>query len=415
MHWVGVVAAALHAMGALAVLGVSFGCRVERYTDWGYKSAFLGNTTRAYREMASEFWADDEPVPRHGWCPYGLVLAFEWISAAFALAYLGQRGGPLLWLACGLAAHLWLYFAKGVGNWCEPVVVGVSFLLAGAVLARFEQARDDFLLEVRVGLASSTSRRFRTHRLHGYLWRVPLGEDEAENMGSMDEAGRRLGVRLNIMLRYLEYCITAPLLYMAVLSIFVVGPPAWAFLGGYVGVFACNALGLALHLVHVEVCEGPEGLRPAERPEQPSGQALALLWSRRTTVPALGAPPRRPVHAGHAVAAFFGVGAWREHWVAQMTYLEASWFGLLVGMMFVLYLGRPYLFNTALPTVVLLSLWNLLVTYCLFGVAGTVFYARDSLWPWMDTVYDVLSLTAKFPIAVAVCLAFLSMPGGGCK
>jgi hypothetical protein len=101
--------------------------------------------------------------------------------------------------------------------------------------------------------------------------------------------------------------------------------------------------------------------------------------------------------------------------VARLAYLEGAWLGLAVAMLYVMYVGRPYLFNTAMPTVVLVALWNLLVSFGLFGAVGTLFYLRDDLWMHMDIEYDVLGLVAKIPIAGVVCVAVMTMPGGGCK
>lgn len=47
--------------------------------------------------------------------------------------------------------------------------------------------------------------------------------------------------------RYAEYCITAPLLFLAVMCLLVTDAPAWLFLAGYWLVQACNAVGIALH------------------------------------------------------------------------------------------------------------------------------------------------------------------------
>jgi hypothetical protein len=50
-----------------------------------------------------------------------------------------------------------------------------------------------------------------------------------------------------VILRYIEYCITAPLLFLAVVCLMVPDPPAWLFITGYWLVLICNAIGVALH------------------------------------------------------------------------------------------------------------------------------------------------------------------------
>lgn len=439
-----VAAFAVHAVAALCVMGVAFGCNVSRFVNWGYKSwpvARENATCGAQCWRESGDWVDDEPVPHHGWNPYGLVLVFEWVSTAFALFYLREhpwfRGkatwGAVGWLACGGGVYGAFYGVKGSGNWCEPLICFASLLAGAAVLWTYDRFEAAFLHEVREGVVEAVGRRFLVHQQNGYLWRVPpgLATDPVEADGhTVESVVLRLQKRLRIMLRYAEYSITAPLLFMAVLSLFVVGPPAWAFLGGYVGVFACNALGWPLHLMHVELKDGLLMTQPVGggAPEQARDMGWAPRWMKRSIMPPKWPPPLKKVafvgdppapsrreHAAHTAAAILGVGAWSEHWVARLAYLEGAWLGLAVAMLNVVYLGRPYLFNSAIPAVVLVALWNLLVSYCLFGVVGTFFYVRDGLWMYMDVAYDVLSLAAKIPIAGVVCVAFLSMPGGGCR
>ena len=94
--------------------------------------------------------------------------------------------------------------------------------------------------------------------------------------------------------------------------------------------------------------------------------------------------------------------------------LEAAWFGVAVGITIVVYLGFGVLTNPAIPVYVLVGMWDVIVLYCSFGIAGTVFYAFDDLWKYMEPTLDLLSLAAKLPIAVAVGVAFLQEPGGGC-
>lgn len=50
-----------------------------------------------------------------------------------------------------------------------------------------------------------------------------------------------------VAFKYAEYCVTAPLLFLAVVCLLTVDAPAWIFLSGYFMVMACNLLGIALH------------------------------------------------------------------------------------------------------------------------------------------------------------------------
>lgn len=403
-------------------------------------------------------WAEDEQLVRHRWNPYATVMAFEFISASFALFYLrdlrvpGERWqalwryltryGPVVWNALGLGAYLIWYSARGQDNWCEPVAVLISYGLAALVLLLHDAWRAGFEVKSLQGLAALLARRFYRCYVSGFPWRIPLrsdpgGEDilETNRLPSQQEISAVLRLRLAVLLRYAEYTITASLLYVAVLSIFVVGPPSWAFIAGYTGIFACNASGLALHLLHTELALGPTVTESViqraeqEAQPQPSTTRHQPRWESRllrvpivasVARPVLGAPPDQngsqgPAPRWHQVAAaVLGVGTWHEHWVAKLALLEAAWVGLMVGILIVLYFGREYLFNTSLPGFVVFVLWNLIVQYSAFGIAGTVFYAYDAAWPWMEPVLDILSLAAKVPIAISVAIAFLQMPGGAC-
>jgi hypothetical protein len=50
-----------------------------------------------------------------------------------------------------------------------------------------------------------------------------------------------------VAFRYAEYCVTAPLLFLAVVCLLTVDSPAWLYLSGYFMIVACNLLGIALH------------------------------------------------------------------------------------------------------------------------------------------------------------------------
>lgn len=466
----------LHALMACIVAGLLFGCRTQLYTNSGYRTVALdwqdwrnrtGLQTCTSIQQCNRMaipWAEDEILVRHRWNPYATVMTFEVISASFALFYLRElprvprwfqlvaQYAPLGWNFAGFMVYLVWYSVRGQDNWCEPLAIAVSYGLAGVLLFWHDRWRAEFEERALHGFAALLARRFYRCYVSGFPWRIPLkaepgGEEVLDTNGfpSQQEMTLILRRRLAVMLRYGEYTITASLLYLAVLSIFVVGPPSWAFVAGFTGIFACNASGLALHLLHTEMAVGEAisdlVIARAERDQpgqaRPAARQCARWQSPFLRVPVLAsvarpglgappgaqpipdepdeAPPARPDRRWHQVAAaVLGVGTWHEHWVSKLALLEAAWFGLMVGISIVLYFGRGYLFNTNLPGFVVFVLWNLIVQYSAFGIAGTVFYAYDRQWVWMEQVLDVLSLAAKVPIAMSVCVAFLQMPGGSC-
>ena len=463
-----VTAFILHALMALVIVSLMFACRVQNYTNYGYHTIALDwqdlknrsgsgtcNSSQQCNRVAFG-WAEDEPLPKHGWNPYAMVATFEFISAAFALYDLRETAGasaaarqfcrvfPQIWLLIGLILYLAWYFSRGSSNWCELLAVDAAYVAAGLVLAFHDNWRDRFEHECLEGVAALYARRFYQCYVHGVPWKIPLRAqpgDGSEPLLSdgLAEVSAALRGRLGVLLRYAEYTITASFLYVGVLSIFVVGPPAGAFVAGFTGLFVCNAAGLALHVLHTEIALGPvvsgaivEAAERDEAQEQQQEQQRVYESSllRVPVVASVTRPTRRlgvrpgdaPAPASrrdppgwqHATAAVFGAGTWHEHWVSKLELLKAAWFGLAVGIFIVIYFGRGYMFNSALPAFVLVVLWNLLVQYSLFGIVGTVFYANDRLWPWMEPSLDMLSLAAKVPIASSVAIAFLQMPGGAC-
>jgi hypothetical protein len=463
-----IIAFVLHAAMAVVVTSLMFACRVQAYTNAGYRTIALdwrdwknrsgSDTCNSSQQChrAAFSWVEDEPLPRHAWNPYAMVATFEFISASFALYYLREWPGateaarefckrfPIAWNVVGAILYYSWYGSRGARNWAEPLAVTVAYLAACAVLAAHDGWRDRFERECLHGVAAVFARRFYQCYVHGVPWRIPLRAQPGEEpllqpSASLAEASAALRGRLAVLLRYAEYTITASFLYVGVLSIFVVGPPSWAFIAGFTGIFVCNAAGLALHVLHTELALGPfvtdSLIHAGEREQQePAEQQTLVYESSVLRVPvvvsvarpaprrvfALGALGARPADAApapgwqHATAAVFGAGTWHEHWVCKLELLKAAWFGLAVGLFIVLYFARGYMFNGVIPTFVLVILWNLLVQYSLFGIVGTVFYANDRLWPWFEPALDVLSLAAKVPIATSVAIAFLQMPGGAC-
>ena len=205
------------------------------------------------------------------------------------------------------------------------------------------------------------------------------------NPQGVSEAGLRIHARLNTLLRYGEYCASAPLLFIAVLSVFALGPPSWTFILGFAGILLCNILGFPLHLLHVGAREAPNEVLKGEG------------------------------DSGNRLLNFMGFGNWHDIAVAELEMLRASWLGLSVGLISIWCVGRTILFNASIPMFVLVVLWNMIFSYTMFGIAGTIFYLYDGLWKYMDTTYDILSIVAKIPIAVSICIGFLQMPGGGCR
>ena len=445
--FVQVFAFLMHFVMAIVVVSISFQCHSERYTNWATKmlpfpSQCPANQTQAWCFKEAQPWADDEPLDYHAWNPFMMVTVFEFISAGFALFYLREqhqwpkwlqlfcRYFPLVWIEIGFVLYLAWFFQRAQPNWNEVLVVACSTTSSVLVLYFFDSWKDWFSGEVSRGLAHFFDRRFSLAYRYGVSWHIPI---RLANEAFQDdtEVLSRLSIRLSVLLRFAEYCLTASLLYIAVLSLFVVAPPSWAFLVGFLGIFLCNLLGLPLQLTQVVLSDWSIFWNEPPPPAREEQEAMEEVY-RVHELPTLHRPilvPLRPVPPLITVdyprppktfglhqftAALFGAGKWREVWVSKLWYLETSWFGLLAGMLIIIYFGRGFLFNATIPTFIVFSLWNLIVLYCLFGFVGSYFYADDSKFQWFEVALDILSLSAKVPIAASVCVGFLQMPGGSC-
>lgn len=188
-----------------------------------------------------------------------------------------------------------------------------------------------------------------------------------------------------VVMHYAEYCTSASLLYVAVLVLFVPSPPSWAPLVGFTGILLCNLCGIGAHLCLVDPLE----------PNNPAGAAEigdGSLWDWQS------------------VRRRFGL------------FLAHSWLALLMGVLSIIYLARGWLGDPIVPWWVRLILYNLLITYSLFGIFATVCYTIDgftkSAW-WVSsglgTGLTVLSAAAKIPVVYSVFFGLIAEPGkNGC-
>lgn len=431
------VALAAHTLAAIALYSVLWRCNAWRLTrrtatmlpldwaDWQARgspgaidTAQCNGTVACYRD--AEPWAEDEPALFLGgsdsWNPVALAVAFEWLSAAFAVFHLRDhaRWKPWAWAATawvGLGFFLLCsWYASEWSGLGEVLLVFTSFACCVNVFWTWDYTVGFFEERFPPGCVAGSAELFF---VTGRVWRVPrLSTTLTPAQLAATERLERLLRRLAICLRYIEYACTASLLYLAVLFLLVVGPPSWAPVAGVAGVVACNLFGLALHVLQLEMAEGAGLVTQAL--DEPAAQEVIPEGKRPyVTRYDLGIHDQLAQAAGDW-AAFFGLGKWRSHRTAKLICLQGAWVCLGVALMLVLYLGAGVLSNPGLPWVARAVAWLLLVLYTSFGVVGTVYYLRDAWWPSMELALGVLDLAAKIPIAVLVCVSFEVMPGGSC-
>lgn len=75
-----------------------------------------------------------------------------------------------------------------------------------------------------------------------------------------------------------------------------------------------------------------------------------------------------------------------------------------------IFLTRDILFDTSMPPLVLALIWNLLLTYSLFGIVPTVVYVTGLGRNQLAWLLDILNLMAKFPLPLIILSGFITRP-----
>jgi hypothetical protein len=100
-----------------------------------------------------------------------------------------------------------------------------------------------------------------------------------------------------------------------------------------------------------------------------------------------------------------------DHAVNEACLLQAAWISLLIPLTGLIYLTWDVLNSDDMPILVTLLIWNLLLSYSMFGIVPTFVYitgmGRKQL-PWL---LDLLNLTAKFPLPLIILSGFITRPG----
>ena len=110
------------------------------------------------------------------------------------------------------------------------------------------------------------------------------------------------------------------------------------------------------------------------------------------------------------IARFFVSGPWSDPDSAIWYNLQGAWFAILVPFTGLVYLTRSVLLNPNIPVIALAMIWNLLVSYLMFGVVPSFVYVthvgRRAL-PWL---LDILNIAAKFPLPLIIIVGFITRP-----
>ena len=321
-----------------------------------------------------------EKVPAGlGWHLFALLGHFEWVSAAFAFFYIKGGWHRWSWListgVCATGTGIFLVSGRLFTN--EAVVL--SFALAG-----------------------STASFYLFRGLHAGQGAIPGDSWDTSSLHMVQAP----------VLRFLEYSITASELYVAVLAVFVIDPPAYMSLGGYALIAVCNLYGAMLHynVASYHVTQSLSTLPPPNRapnrmrtdyaplPDSTKGEDLSQL-------------PR----------------AWGSYAASNASTLANSWMVFTVAICLIFY-QQTFLFSGDPPAFVVFAGWSLLVFYGSFGAWATAVYAApggciaclgcvcaaSSPYTLLIRGLDILSVGAKLSIVTSLASGFVFQGDGRC-
>jgi hypothetical protein len=90
--------------------------------------------------------------------------------------------------------------------------------------------------------------------------------------------------------------------------------------------------------------------------------------------------------------------------------LQAAWISLMIPVSGLVYLSRRFLLDPDMPVIALFMVWNLLITYLMFGVIPTVVYLTKRGIRTLPWLLDILNICAKFPLPIVIIVGFITRP-----
>jgi len=381
----------LHAFGALLAAGLSLACDTGKAQQTARVPRLIPGQVQHFPQAFP--WDEGAEFATHTWNPFALIVLFEWLTAGFALRPLAYYHSPrailwvwLAWLALGLVLFL-VWTATNSGGPCVAMLClgALSFLASAGLALAYILLPGPIYTQSR---AAHPEKALRYMDRSGRVWNVLSGEHKQEATENEFETG------LGVAFRYGEYCITAPLLFLAVVCLLTTDGPAWLYLGGYWLLFVCNALGVALHLSFCGHDSRPRGLLD---------WLIGLLCAGSWWVFC----PLTCLLVFHSSNALVDRSDARSN---QASLLQAAWACLLLPVCGLIFVTRGYLLSAQLPALAQFMIWNLLVTYCLFGIVPSFVYATRLGARQLPWLLDVLNVLAKFPLPLVVLAGFITRP-----
>lgn len=325
------IAAGLQGCTAIALLVIVFYCQVHktyRATTVSVPNATLGSLRSAV------YWDTDVELPTRYWNPYLVLFTLQWITVGFSIFYvqeqnLGLRLGALSWDALGLVFFTsWAFYRPypGTGSAMMIFVCAISFLVAMAVITFFDAYATGVYSRLLASPARCAKKTVEVVCVNGRYWNTPIGRlragplkvstirGDAEDLVADDQVMLGMLDGFLIVVRYLEYAITSPLLLLAIFCLLVVDGPQWMYASCYWFMVACNVFGALLQYGAI------------------LGESMSL---------------------GEVAAGMVGLGNWKRS--SSAIFMNLAWICLLMAVVPVIYLCMTTMKDA--PFLVLAIIW----------------------------------------------------------
>ena len=102
----------------------------------------------------------------------------------------------------------------------------------------------------------------------------------------------------------------------------------------------------------------------------------------------------------------------KSHWVNKFYYMEGAWICMALSICVIGYITREILFTSRIPVIALIIIWNMLISYCLFGIIPTYWYLAGDVNHHLELSLDILNILAKFTLPIYILIGFSTMPSG---
>lgn len=384
----------LHFASAIFLLHVAFKCssilKTNIYTETvtdptGYAVVMNSTCDDPYSRECFYGLPQAYDVIQHslGWNVFALLAAFEWLSASFALYYLDDilRGWwsnayEVTTTACLVWNFLGIFTIMPYSMPLTMLQAGITTL--ALLTASAAQVTSVLPLESEDQSQCNIPGRNECSRNNGTVVIPMPGQLNRHPTNVTVGRDRRTYSMNRVVQHYTEYCTSASLLFVAVLILFIPDPISWAPIFGFTGIMICNITGIGAHNCKLDAAE----------------DALQTPWYDLD---------------------------WTKCGNHFKLFMLHSWLALTSSVLIIVYLSRDTLTSSAVPGWVRFILWNLLITYTLFGVWATFCYAMagarvvggrfDRWMERLDYGLTVLSAAAKLPVAYTVFYGLIQEPG----